>query len=125
MNRALVNELPEQVEAIFRRAEQDIDTVRTTPTQIAEVAFAFARNERVAGVKPAVDAREAVRTLLAGPVDTPRLGRDVFLRLGPLFDVYSMHDAILVAAHKSQQTDGILTNDEEIRTYDGDAVVWD
>ena len=89
------------------------------------MAFAFANNERIAGVESKLDARGAVRTLLTGPVDVPRLARDVYLRLGSLFDVYTMHDAILVATHKSKQTDGILTNDEEIQTFDGDAVVWD
>lgn len=35
-----------------------------------------------------------------------------------------MHDAVLVAAHYTHETAGILTNNHEIEQYDGDAVVW-
>ena len=61
---------------------------------------------------------------MSGPVDAPRLDTNAFLRLGRLLDAYSMHDAILVPAHESRQTAGTLTNDGDIRSHDGDSVVW-
>ena len=124
MNRRLTGAEPPRVETIFDRANEGLDRIESTPTQLAEVADTFDGTDRVAGVRVQLSAREAVRQLLDGPVMVPRLDRGVFLRLGRLYDTYTMHDALLVATHKSRQTDGILTNDSDIRTFDGDAVVW-
>lgn len=125
MLRHLVGRDPERVAEIFDRANEGIDRIETPPTQIAEVVDTVKNGQKVAGIEPAGTGREAVRTLLDGPVDVANLDRSVFFRLDNLYDVYTMHDAILVAAHKSRQTDGILTNDEQIRTYDGEATVWE
>ncbi|MEZ3118119.1 hypothetical protein RYH80_19570 [Halobaculum sp. MBLA0147] len=124
MLRHLVGRDPERVADIFDRANEGIDLIEAPPTQIAEVVDTIESGQAEAGVDPAGSGREAVRTLLDGPVEVANLDRSVFFRLDNLYDVYTMHDAILVAAHKSRQTDGILTNDEQIRTYDGDATVW-
>jgi predicted nucleic acid-binding protein len=122
MNRRLVDRLPERVDRIFDRAEDGLDRIETTPAQMAEVAWSAKTNEVVAGVGLAADPRRAVRLL---PVECPQLGTGAYLRLGRLFDLYSMHDALLVAAHKSRDTDGILTVDSDVEEFDGEAVVWD
>ena len=49
MLRRLVGREPDRVEAIFDRTERGLDSIETTPTQIAEVAWAVRQNERVAG----------------------------------------------------------------------------
>lgn len=125
MNRRLVGRETERVEEIFDRAESGVDVIEATPVQIAEVAdtFSSGRNS-VAGVEPALPAREAVRALLDGPVSVPKTSPAELMRLGDLYEYYTMHDAMLVSAYRTRQTDGILTNDEDVRTYDGDAVVW-
>jgi len=124
MNRRIAGELPRRVVEIFDRAEEGLDRIEATPTQMAEVADTIQGNERIARKELQISAREALRALSNGPVTVPKLGQSVFLRLPRLYDTYTMHDAILVAAHKSRQTDDILTNDENIRRFDGEAVVW-
>lgn len=124
MNRRLAGREPEPVEEIFDRAEDGIDEIVATPIQLAEVVDTFARDDEIGGVVPTISGREAVRALTAGPVEIADIGREILLRLERLFEVYSMHDAILVAAHRVRETEGILTNDRHVETYDGDAVVW-
>lgn len=89
-----------------------------------EVVDTFARDDEITGVIPTISKREAVRTLTAGPVSVVGVGYEALLRLERLFEVYSMHDAMLIAAHRVRETAGTLTNDREVETYDGDAVVW-
>jgi|GEM_PF-1698282 len=123
MNRRLVGREPERVREIFDRAAAGLDRVETTPTQIGEVAATFAGDGEIAGVELQLSPREAVRQLLDGPVTVPRLGRGVLVRLGRLLELYSLHDAILVATHRSRGTDGVVTNDAEVETFDTDEVV--
>jgi len=124
LNRRLAGREPAAVERIFDRAEDGVDRVLATPIQLAEVVDTFDRDDEIAGETPTISGREAVRTLTSGPVEICELGRDGVLRLDRLFELYSMHDAVLVAAHHAHETAGILTNDHEIKQYDGDAVVW-
>jgi hypothetical protein len=124
MNRLLVETAPDRVTEIFERAEAGLDTVLAAPIQIAEVTDTFWRGEQIAGVEPSLKPREAVRRLTDGPITILNNGPRELLGLDRLFDLYSMHDAMLVAAHRTRQTDGILTNDDVICTYDRDAVVW-
>lgn len=124
MNRRLIGAEPARVAAVFDRARRGLDSLLATPVQLAEVADTFTRRDEIAGTTPSLTGREAVRTLLDGPVDSAPVDRAVLLRLDRLFDYYSIHDAVLVAAHETLDADGIVTNDREIETFDGDAAVW-
>lgn len=125
MNRRLVGQEPDPVREIFDRAAAGLDRIETTPTQIGEVAATFSGDGQIAGVELQLSPRAAVRQLLDGSVTVPRLGRGVLVRLGRPLELYSLHDAILIAAHRSRGTDEVVTNDAEIETFDTDEVVWD
>ena len=124
MNRRLVGQEPETVREIFDRTAAGFDRIETTPTQTGEVAATFSGTGQIAGVELELSPRDAVRELRDGSVTVPRLAGGVLVRLGRLLELYSLHDAILVAAHRARETDGVITNDTEIATFDAEEVVW-
>lgn len=120
--RYLVDKLPDDADKIFTRAEQGIDVLRAPDVQVAEALYQVANGGVVAGVKLQGDPRDTLRRLVTnGPVEVAAIGGHELAVFASEIDLYTMHDGLLAAAHRVQNTKAILTND---KAFAGEATVW-
>lgn len=120
--RYLVDELPDGADEVFTRAEQGIDVLRAPDVQVAEALYQVENGGVVAGVKLQGDPRETLRRLVTnGPVEVASIGEHELAVFASEIGLYSMHDGLLAASHRVQNTKAIVTNDEE---FSGEETVW-
>lgn len=120
--RYLVDELPDRTDEIFTRAEQGIDVVRATDTQLAEALYQVAHCGAVAGIELQGTPGETFQRLVTnGPVEVATIGVTELTVFTSLLELYSMHDALLVAAHLAQNSEAIISKDREFRS---ETTVW-
>ena len=123
MLRYLVDALPDEADEAFYRAEQGVDSIRSTDVQIAEVLYQVSRSQEVAGIELEGTPNEALRLLVAdGPVDIASIDEQVLAVYGSISDVYTMHDGLLIAAHRVLGTDSIISKDEDFSKVE---TVWE
>lgn len=121
--RATVDMQPPAVEKVIRRTERGIDSVEAPAVTAMEVMNAAEASEKAAGEMIEASPDRMIREwFVNGPVDVvPQTVRDVEI-YNSLFELYTMHDAMLVASHRERDTEAILTNDEQIESYD--ETIW-
>jgi len=120
--RYLVDELPVRADEIFTRAEQGIDVVRAPDTQLAEALYQVAHGGDVAGIELQGTPGETFQRLVTnGPVGVATIGETELTVFTSLLDLYSMDDALLVAAHRAQNSEAIISKDSE---FAGETTVW-
>jgi hypothetical protein len=120
--RYLVDELPDRADGIFTRAEQGVDVVRAPDTQLAEALYQVAHGGVVAGIELQGTPGETFQRLVTnGPVEVATIGVTELTVFSSLLDLYSMHDALFVAAHRAQNSEAIISKDSE---FTGETTVW-
>jgi len=120
--RYLVDELPDGVDELFTRGERGIDVLKTPDVQVAEALYQVANGSVVAGVELQGDPRETLRRLVTnGPVEIASIGEHELAVFASEIDLYSMHDGLLAATHRVQNTKAIVTNDPAFASED---TVW-
>jgi predicted nucleic acid-binding protein len=120
--RYLVDELPEAADEVFSRAERGIDVLQAPDVQLAEALYQVANGGVVAGVQLQGDPRELLRRLVTnGPVAVTSIGEHELAVFASEIDMYSLHDGLLAAAHRVQNTKAIVTNDD---AFAGEETVW-
>lgn len=125
MLRYLVDELPGAADEVFGRAERGIDVVRAPDVQVAEVVYQVSRSDVVAGVELAGSPNDALRGLVTdGPVDVASIGEHELAVFASEVDRYTMHDALLAAAHRVHGSEAIISNDAAFEDA-GVETVWD
>lgn len=121
--RYLVDELPAGADEVFTRAERGVDVLRAPDVQVAETLYQVANGGEVAGVQLQGDPRETLRRLVTnGPVEVASIGEHELAVFASDVGLYTMHDGLLAATHRVQNTTAIVTNDEELA---GEETVWD
>jgi hypothetical protein len=121
--RYLVDELPDRSDEIFTRAEQGIDVVRAPDTQLAEALYQVAHGGVVAGIELQGSPEETFQRLVtSGPIQVATIGETELAVFASIADLYTMHDALLVAAHRGTNSEAIISNDREFAEAD---VIWD
>ncbi|MFB6171070.1 MAG: hypothetical protein ABEJ23_00950 [Haloarculaceae archaeon] len=122
MLRYLVDELPTGADEIFTRAEDGIDVILSPDVQLAEVLYQVSRGGVVAGVELQGNPNETLRRLVTnGPVDVASIGEHELAVFASEIALYSMHDGLLVATHRVQGTEAVVTKDED---FSGEETVW-
>jgi predicted nucleic acid-binding protein len=120
--RYLVDELPDAADEVFSRAEKGIDVLQAPDVQVAEALYQVANGGIVAGIELQGDARETLRRLVTnGPVEVVSIGEQDLAVFASEIDLYTMHDGLLAAAHRVQNTKAIVTNDE---AFASEETVW-
>lgn len=121
--RYLVDELPDAADDVFARAERGVDVLQTPDVQLAEALYQVANGGVVAGIRLQGDPRETLRRLVTnGPVAITSIGEHELGVFAGEIDLYSMHDGLLVAAHRVQNTEAVVTNDD---AFAGEETIWD
>lgn len=122
MLRYLVDALPPAADAAYERAEAGIDVIRAPDVQLAEVLYQIARGGVVAEVELRGSPPNALSALVEeGPVDVAAIGVEELGAYGSIADQYSMHDGLLVASHRVNGTDAIISKDQ---AFAGLETVW-
>lgn len=123
MLRYLVDELPAAANDVFERAEHGIDVLSAPDVQLAEVLYQASRGGEIAGIELTGSPNEVLRRLVTnGPVGVAHIGEHELAVFAGEIDLYSMHDALLVASHHVHGTDAIVSKDER---FPGEATIWD
>ena len=121
--RYLVDELPDAADEVFTRAEQGIDVLRAPDVQAAEALYQVENGAVIAGVKLQGDPRETLSRLVTnGPVEIASIGEHELSVFASEIDLYTMHDGLLTATHRVQNTKAIVSNDSAFASED---TVWD
>lgn len=121
--RYLVDELPDAADEVFTRAEQGIDVLRAPDVQVAEALYQVAHGGEVAGVELQGAPRETLRRLVTnGPVEIASIGEHELAVYASEIERYSMHDGLLAATHRVQNTKAIVSSDS---AFGAENIVWD
>ena len=121
----LVDALPREADQVFAEAEAGETVIETPSTAIAEVLYSVSRDKDVRGVSLTGTPEDARQALVGnGPISVAPVGDAELAAYAHLLGEFSIHDGLIVASHRAQETDAILTTDGVI----GDAgynTIWE
>ena len=121
----LVDALPRAADQVFAEAEAGETVIETPSTAIAEVLYSVSRDKDVRGVSLTGSPEDARQALVGnGPISVAPVGDTELAEYAHLLGEFSIHDGLIVASHRAQETDAILTTDGVI----GDAgykTIWE
>lgn len=121
----LVDGLPERADQLFAQAEAGETLLYAPGTALAEVLYSVSRDTDVRGITLRGTPEDAKRALLAnGPVSFAALDADEITEYAAIVDGFGIHDAFVVASHRTRDTDAIVTTDGVIRDSGYDTI-WE
>jgi hypothetical protein len=121
----LVDSLPPRADQILAEAEAGETLIQVPSTALTEVLYAVSRDKDVRGVTLTGTPEETRQALVGeGPVSLAPVDDAEIVEYAEVVDEFSIHDGVIVASHRAQETDAIITSDAEIRAYDVETV-WD
>ncbi|WP_128905083.1 type II toxin-antitoxin system VapC family toxin [Halorubrum amylolyticum] len=120
----LVDALPRTADRIFAEAEAGETIVHAPSTAIAEVLYAVSRDKDVRGLTLTGTPDDARQALVGnGPVTIASVDEAELAEYAQIVGELSIHDALIVASHRSRETDAIITSDGVIADA-GYETVW-
>jgi hypothetical protein len=121
----LVDALPQEADQVFAEAEAGEMVIETPSTAIAEVLHSVSRDKDVRGISLTGTPEDACQALVGnGPISVAPVGDAELAAYAQLLDEFSIHDGLIVASHRAEETDAILTTDGVV----GDAgykTIWE
>lgn len=121
----LVDALPAAADRAFAEAEAGETVIQAPGTALAEVLYSVSRDKNIRGVALEGTPEETRQALLdAGPVTLVPVGDDALAEYARLGETFSIHDALVVASHRVEGTDAILTTDGAVDGA-GYETVWE
>lgn len=121
----LVDALPQEADQAFAEAEAGETVVQAPSTALAEVLYSVSRDKDVRGVTLTGTPEDARQALVEnGPVSLAPVDDEEMIEYAQLVDEFNVHDGLIVASHRAQDTDVILTTDGTIRAA-GYETVWE
>lgn len=123
--RYLVDVLPAGADRVFERAEAGTVILQIPPIALAETLYIVEHKTEITGRRMDRDAAAAREKLVTtGPLTVVEFGNADVTALLELLDSLSLHDAMIVASHSTQETEAVVTSDGEIAAYGVDTV-WE
>lgn len=111
----LVDALPAEADRVFAEAEAGETVIQAPSTALAEVLYSVSRDKDVRGVTLTGTPADARQALVGhGPISVASVDDDELVAYAHLVDEFSIHDGLVVASHRVQDTDAILTTDGAI-----------
>jgi hypothetical protein len=121
----LVDALPRRADRIFAEAEAGETVLHAPGTALAEVIYAVSRDKDVRGVTLIGTPDGACQALVGnGLVSLVPIDDEELVEYTRVVDRFSIHDALVVASHRAEGTDAIITTDGAIQDA-GYETVWD
>jgi predicted nucleic acid-binding protein len=108
----LVDELPERADRVFAKSEAGEAVVQAPGTVLTEVLYSISRDKDVRGIKLGGTPEAARRDLVEdGPLSVAPVGGEDLAEYASVVDEFSIHDAAVVASHRTHNTEAIITTD--------------
>jgi hypothetical protein len=121
----LVDALPQRVDQIFAEAEAGETFIQAPGTALAETLYSVSRDKDVRGVTLAGTPEQTRQVLLRdGLVSLAPVAGEEITEYARVVDEFSIHDGLVVASHRAQDTDAILTTDGSM-SDSGYETIWD
>jgi len=121
----LVDALPEEADRVFAEAEAGETVVQAPSTALGEVLYSVSRDKDVRGITLTGTPEDARQALVGnGPVSLAPVDDAEIVEYAEVVDGFSIHDALIVASHRAQDTDAVLTSDGVIQDA-GYETVWE
>jgi predicted nucleic acid-binding protein len=124
MLRYLVDELGDEADDVFQRAEQNECVIEIPSIAAAEVLYRIEDGGTVKGHELTASAKEVAEgyaTFL--PVTVVGTDTEQLAEMVGLSDALTLHDAMVVANHRIRETEAVVTTDTEMDEAGVD-VVW-
>lgn len=121
--RYAVGDLPDEVLEIFKESATGNAAIQVPVIAVIEAIYKFDKRDTVSGVelsRPAEDVLDLVSEEM--PVTVVETSTTDIRILARDISDYSIHDAMVVASHKANETDAIITTDKTIQ--DRVPTVW-
>jgi len=123
--RYLVNELGKEADRIYSRAERGEVVVELPGIAASETLYRIQKGHPANGVSlpgTAEDVVAGIRNFL--PVTLVETTVEDLDLVASSRGSLSLHDAMIVASHRTRETEAVITTDTDIDEY-GATVVWD
>ncbi|MFC4450851.1 hypothetical protein [Halorussus aquaticus] len=121
----LVDALPQQADRVFAEAEAGETVIQAPGTALSEVLYSVSRDKDVRGVTLTATPEEVRQALVGnGPVAVAPVGEAELAEYAQVIGEFSIHDALVVASHRTHATDAIVTSDGVIGDADIETV-WE
>ena len=121
----LVDALPSEADQVFAEAEAGETVIQAPSTALAEVLYSVSRDKDVRGVTLTGTPEDARQALVGnGPISVAPIDDAELVEYAQVVDEFSIHDGMIVASHRAQDTEAIITTDGEIGDADYETV-WD
>ncbi|MCH7660357.1 MAG: hypothetical protein IH933_07145 [Euryarchaeota archaeon] len=120
----LVDSLPSRTDQIFAAAEAGEAVIQAPSTALGEILYSVSRDKDVRGVTLSGTPENAREALIGrGPISLAPIEETETVEYVRVIERFSIHDAFVVASHRTHETDAILTSDAVIRAS-GVKTVW-
>lgn len=121
----LVDALPRHADQVFAEAEAGETVIQAPSTALAEVLYSVSRDKDVRGITLTGTPDDARQALIGnGPVSLAAIDAVELGEYAQIVAEFSIHDGLIVASHRAQDTDAIITTDGVIADADY-TTVWD
>lgn len=116
--------LPVHADRAFAAAEAGTAQIEAPRTAFLETAYTIANRDEIHAIPVTVTPREALETIeVSSPVRMANSGYTDLYEVTKVVEKLSIHDAMIVASHRTQGTDAVITNDPKISA--AVPTVWD
>jgi hypothetical protein len=116
--------LPERADRALAAAEAGTAIVEALRTVSLETVCTIANREEIRAIPVTITPREALEAIdVDSPVRMANSGYADLYAVTEIVDTFSIHDAMVVASHYTQDTKAVITNDPTIA--DATETVWD
>ena len=121
----LVDDLGSAANACYRRAERNDRVIELPAIAAIETLYRVERGHDLRGKAPTGTSEQVIEGLEAFlPVTVVETGFEEIRLIPDLVADLSIHDAMIVASHRTRGTEGVITTDTEIDDL-GVSVIWD
>lgn len=121
----LVDALPRRADQVFAEAEAGETVIQAPSTALAEVLYSVSREKDVRGVTLTGTPEDARQALIGnGPMSITPIDEAELVEYAQVVGEFSIHDGLIVASHRAQGTDAIITTDGVITDSDYETV-WE
>jgi predicted nucleic acid-binding protein len=125
--RYLVDRLPDEANTIFDRAEAGLDVLYAPDVVIGETLYEVTFGGHIAGVQLQGNPNDVYRrTVTNGPLTVASLDEHAMAIYASLAEFYEaeLHDGLIHAAHRTLDTEAVISDDTHLRQNDVE-LVWD
>ena len=111
----LLDILPERADDLFARAEAGDVTLVVPSIVLSETLYILAKRDRVRDIPIEMEPVQIIDEIEAhAPLNLLDLEYDALRVLADLLEDLTLHDAMIVASHRANETEAIITTDSEI-----------